>query len=367
MQLESLYLYNFKNYEEGYFQFGSKVTCMLGKNGVGKTNVLDAIYYLGFTKSALNAHDGQNVKHGESQFSIRGSFSQGDMKSEVACSYTQGTRKSLKVDGNEVNKFSDHIGNYPMVLVAPNDIELIWGGSELRRKFFDSLISQLDRKYLEQLIIYNGHLKQRNSVLKLFAVQGVDYDLLNSYDRKLIESGAYIHEKRKAFMKDFLPLLVLHYAFIADNPVETPDVRYRSDCTDRNLEVMYKDALKRDLILQRTTVGIHRDDFVFYLSDYELKREGSQGQQKSFLISLKLAEFQSIEKAKGLKPILLLDDIFDKLDDDRIHKLITLVVNDTFGQLLLTDARPDRSQGLLKEANIEAGVFHIDNGKLLEV
>lgn len=365
MHLEKLTLFDFKNYEEASFSFNHKVNCFLGKNGVGKTNILDAIYYLGFTKSSLNSIDSQNIRHGKTQFVIKGDFEIGDKKNEVTCAYTQGSRKVIRVGHEEAAKLSDHIGKFPLVLVAPNDIELIWGGGEQRRRFFDSLISQIDRTYLEHLIVYTNQLKQRNSMLRLFAERGVDNDLLDTYDQKLAASGTYINRKRTEFLNEFLPLLIHHYNFLSGGKDEIVNILYRSDCEGQDYRQMLKKSIKKDLILQRTTVGVHRDDFVFLLNDHELKRIGSQGQQKSFLIGLKLAEFQSIEKIKGVKPLLLLDDIFDKLDDDRIHKLVTLVVDGTFGQLFITDARPDRSQSLLKEAKVDAELFLIDNGKLV--
>ncbi|MEQ8362627.1 MAG: DNA replication and repair protein RecF [Cyclobacteriaceae bacterium] len=367
MHLKKLALYDFKNYEEAHFAFDNKVNCFLGKNGVGKTNILDAIYYLGFTKSALNGVDAQNVKHGKNQFIVKGHFNQGNQSAEVICAYAIGSKKFIREDGNDTKRLSDHIGRYPIVLVAPNDIELVWGGSELRRKFFDSLIAQLDKNYLEYLITYTNQLKQRNSLLRLSAERGIDHDLLDTYDQRIILSGNYIHRKRAEFISSFLPLFKSHYAFLSGDAEEVVDIQYRSDCTGQDFGTILKKSLRKDLIIQRTSVGIHRDDFVFTLGGFELKRIGSQGQQKSFLIGLKLAEFQSIENIKKVKPLLLLDDIFDKLDDERIHKLVTLVVDGTFGQLFITDARPDRSKALLKEANVEAELFYINGGKLVEV
>ncbi len=364
MRLKKLVLHDFKNYESAQFVFDSRVNCLLGKNGVGKTNILDAIFYLGFTKSALNGIDAQNVRHGQRQFVVRGAFEQQSLQSEVKVSFAIGSKKIVGVDGNNVKKLSDHIGNYPIVLVAPNDVEIIWGGSELRRKFFDSLISQLDKKYLEQLIIYTNLLKQRNSLLRLSGESGLDYDLLDTYDQKIVTSGIYIYQRRLAFIDSFLPVFKDHYRFISGGHDEVIDIQYKSDCSGQDFGTILKKAVKTDLAIQRTSVGVHRDDFVFILNGYELKRIGSQGQQKSFLIGLKLAEFQSIETVKKIKPLLLLDDIFDKLDDERIHKLVTLVVDGTFGQLFITDARPDRSQGLFKEANVEAELFQIEKGKL---
>jgi DNA replication and repair protein RecF len=252
-------------------------------------------------------------------------------------------------------------------LVAPNDVEIIWGGSELRRRFFDSLISQLDKTYLNQLIIYTSHLKQRNSLLRMAAERGLDQNLLEAYDQKIVYSGNYIHQKRGEFLDSFLPLFKSHYRFISGDHAEEIDIQYKSDCTGQDFGLQLKNAIKKDLVMQRTSLGVHRDDYVFLLNGHELKRIGSQGQQKSFLIGLKLAEFQSIETVKKIKPLLLLDDIFDKLDDERIQKLVTLVVDGAFGQLFITDARPDRSRGLFKEAKVEAELFLIEDGKLTEV
>jgi len=367
VHLTDLILFDFKNYSEAHFSFEGRVNCFLGKNGVGKTNILDAIHYLAFTKSSLLSSDAQNVRHGSSQFIVKGKFYNDDRITEVACSYAPGIKKSIIVDGKETSRLADHIGKYPIVLIAPNDIELIWGGGEMRRKFFDSLISQLNRNYLEQLMKYNHQLRQRNSLLRQADNGRVDRDLLDTYDHNLAETGKVIYQVRREFLNRLLPLFKKHYQFLSGSVDEEVDITYKSDCNDADLIDLLKESYRRDLALQRTCVGVHRDDFVFTLNGHELKRIGSQGQQKSFLIGLKLAEFQSIEIAKGLKPLLLLDDIFDKLDDDRIHKLVSLVVQGTFGQLFITDARPDRSQGLLKEANVQAELFQIEGGKLIEV
>ena len=367
MYLRKLSLFNFKNYEEGHYSFDNKVNCFLGKNGVGKTNILDAIYYLGFTKSFLSSSDSLHIRHGESNFVVRGQFEINNDLQEVACSYSNSSKKIIRVGEDEADKLSNHIGKFPMVLIAPNDIELIWGSGDLRRRFFDSLISQIDKTYLENLIAYNHQLRQRNSLLRLAGHSQIDFDLLYTYDQKLTEAGTYIHLKRAEFLNTYLPLFEKHYAFLCGESGEEVNVSYRSDCAGADLNELLKQNVNRDIALQRTSVGIHRDDFIFMLGDYELRKIGSQGQQKSFLIAMKLAEFQSIELAKRAKPLLLLDDIFDKLDDERIHKLVSLVVDDTFGQLFITDARPDRSQGLLKEAGVGAELFMIEKGNLTEV
>jgi DNA replication and repair protein RecF len=342
--------------------FEGQVHCLLGKNGTGKTNLLDAIYYLSFTKSSLLASDSQNIRTGQNVFSIKGVFAG---EREVLCSYQVGMKKIMKENGNEYGRLSEHIGKYPAVMIAPNDIELIWDGGEVRRRFIDSMISQVNREYLEKLIAYTGHLKMRNSLLKRFAEKGsVDYDLLESCDRQLIPCGDFIAKTRQEFLSKFLPYFQQHYTFLSGNNSEAVAISYRSGTDDETLTDALSKNLNRDIILQRTTMGIHRDDFIFTLDGFDLKRHGSQGQQKSFLIGLKLAEFDVLTAHKKFKPILLLDDIFDKLDDDRIARLIDLVGGGTFGQLFITDARPDRSQQLLLDGGIKAESFYVENGTL---
>jgi DNA replication and repair protein RecF len=363
VHLRKLNLFHFKNIEEARLEFQGDIICLLGKNGSGKTSLLDAIYYLSFTKSAINPSDAQNIQHGATQFINIGEFEMGDKQREVVCSFQQGQKKIIREDGQDCTKFSEHVGKYPAVLIAPQDIELIWDGSEMRRKFFDSLISQLDKIYLENLIVYTNHLKQRNSLLRTFLESGnIDRDLLASYDQKIIPSGNYIFSKRKQFTINFLPYFKKHYQFLVKGSQEEVHIQYRSDLEKSDFADLLDKNLPRDIILQRTSSGIHRDDFEFLINANELKKFGSQGQQKSFLIALKLTEFQCIAEAKQFKPILLLDDIFDKLDDQRIHQLMLLVSQGTFGQLFITDARQGRSQEILKEAKVSAQVFTVENG-----
>ncbi len=367
MFLQELRLFNFKNYAEANLRFENPVNCFLGKNGSGKTNLLDAMHYLSFTKSAINPSDSQNIKLGENQFIIKGAFKIQRKPKEVICSYQQGQKKMVKEDGQDYLKFSDHVGKYPLVLIAPQDIELIWDGSEVRRKFFDSLLSQIDHGYLEDLIVYTTYVKQRNSVLKLFAERGsVDHDLLAGYDQKIIPAAKRIFSKRSEFLKEFLPIFQLHYKNLADSNDEAMNIQYRSDLEGNDFEELLGKNLSRDVMLQRTTTGIHRDDFLFLLNNNEVKRFGSQGQQKSFLIGLKLAEFQCIAERKKFKPLLLLDDIFDKLDDNRIRKIMQFVAEGMFGQLFITDARPARCVELLKEIKLEAGLVNIENGTFVK-
>jgi DNA replication and repair protein RecF len=363
--LDHLRLYNFKNYEEVELRPDPKINCFLGKNGSGKTNLLDAIYYLAFTRSAINPTDSQNIRFQQNQFLIKGGFTREGKQNEVVCAYQQGLKKIVREDDQDYLKFSDHVGKYPVVLITPQDIELIWGGGEQRRKFFDTLLSQLDRFYLEHLITYSHQLKQRNSLLRRFSETGaVDTELLESYDHRICIAGNYIHQSRKNILNEFLSRFKRHYQFIAHESGESINIVYRSDLDQGDFGTQLKNHVHRDILLQRTTFGIHRDDFVFLLNSGELRKYGSQGQQKSFLISLKLSEFQTIAEKKGIKPILLLDDIFDKLDDNRIHHLMKLVAEGMFGQLFITDARSDRSSSILKEAGISARIFVVENGNL---
>jgi DNA replication and repair protein RecF len=363
--LKALRLYNFKNYREVDFIPDPKLNCFLGKNGSGKTNLLDAIHYLAFTKSAINPVDAQNIRSGERQFMIKGFFSVAGKEKEVMCSFQSGLKKVVKEDNQDYVKFSNHVGKYPVVLITPQDIELIWGGGELRRKFFDTLLSQIDADYLENLISYSHHLKQRNGALRRFAETGnTDYQLLESYDVIIAKTGTYIHSRRTELMKEFTPLFKLHYSLIAPESAELVDIQYRSELNKQPLLNLLKNSIHRDILLQRTSVGVHRDEFSFVMDGNELNKVGSQGQQKSFLISLKLCEFEVIAKEKDIKPILLLDDIFDKLDDVRIRHLMKLVAEGRFGQIFITDAREDRSMQILHESNLAAKVFFVENGNL---
>lgn len=362
MVLRKLRLFNYKNYEELSLEVGQPLYCIFGRNGSGKTNLLDAIHYLSFTKSSTTASDAFVVRQQENQFLVKGEFEVNGHVNEVACSVSNG-KKTVLVDNQPYQKFSEHIGRFPVVLVAPQDIELIWDGAEMRRKFFDSLISQLDRAYLDHLIVYNNQLKQRNSLLR-FDAHAIDRDLLASYDKRLVSSGAYIFGKRKQFVEEFLSPFKEHYHFLSDNAAEDVSILYESELLKTSLQELLKKNLEKDIVLQRTTAGVHRDDFFFSLGGLDLKRVGSQGQQKSFLIALKLTEFQIIAEAKKTKPILLLDDIFDKLDDQRIGKLMTLMAQHKFGQIFLSDARPARSREILKEANLSAVVLEVENGRV---
>ena len=362
MYLEKLQVINFKNYTEIKLDFSPKINVLVGKNGSGKTNLLDAIHYLSLTKSAFSA-DNFSIRQGADFFLIKGAFVKDKEVQELTCSIQAGSKKIFREGVNEYHKLSDHIGKYPVVLIAPDDTELVKEGSESRRKFFDSIISQLDRQYLESLMQYNHALRQRNGLLKIFAdTNSFDETALDSYDHALVPLGKDIHNKRKIFVREFLPTFRRFYNFIVDH--EQADLTYNSELN----EIDFKEGLiknrKRDQALQRTNFGTHRDDYLFTLGSGDLKRLGSQGQQKSFVIALKLAQFEILRQHKKFKPILLLDDIFDKLDDFRIAKLLDLIKKDELGQLFITDARPDRTADLLKQISVSATIFTVDKGMI---
>lgn len=362
MVLETLQLINFKNYAEAKVNFSPKINVLVGKNGSGKTNLLDAIYFLALTKSAISTADTYCIRHGEQYFFLRGIFRHENMHTDISAAYQSG-KKIFKEGANEYQKLSDHIGKYPVVLIAPDDTDLVKEGSELRRKFFDSIIAQLDHIYLETLIQYNQALRQRNSLLKMFAeTNRIDAVALDMYDEMLVRHGKIVFEKRLRFINDYAPLFQRYYRFIVDD--EDAEVLYNSELKTMSLEEGLRQSRSKDLFVQRTTFGIHRDDYHFTLGAGDLKRLGSQGQQKSFIIALKLAQFDIIKKQKGFKPLLLLDDIFDKLDDFRIRKLLSLIKNDELGQLFITDARPDRTAALLKEIDVPSSVYAAGDGNL---
>ena len=363
MHLESIRLANFKNYEHIQLEFSPQVNCFLGPNGSGKTNLLDAIYYLAITKSSEQSQDALCIRHEEAFFSIKGKVNFGEQVHSVLCALEQGKKKSIQVDGIPHKKASQHVGKIPVVLIAPNDTDVIRGASDERRKFFDAILSQTDPIYLQNVIQYNHALKQRNSLLKRFAEQNsFDADLLDPFTLKLIQLGQYIFEKRQQALEFFKPLLVGHYQNISDAG-ESVDIQYHSQFA-KDIELAFADALQKDLALKRTNVGVHKDDFDFFIEGRPLKKFGSQGQQKSFLISLKLANFDYLKEQKEIDPILLLDDIFDKLDDHRIAKLIEMVASDQFGQIFITDARPERSIGFFEELKIDSRFFSVNIGEV---
>lgn len=371
MHLEKLSLTNFKNYEDVRYAFGPQVNVIVGANGSGKTNLLDAIYFLALSKSAFQSQDALSILHDSDYFIIDGVFEEHDDRNvQVTISLQRGQRKVLMADKKPYERISDHIGRFPVVLIAPNDTDLVREHSEDRRHFFDGVLSQLDPDYLRNYLVYQQVLKQRNSLLKLFAERSqVDNDLLDTYDEPLLELGQKIHDRRKQFVEEYLPDFRSHYAYLSGER-ETVSIVYESEVSNPDFADEFRHFRRRDTVLQRTTMGIHKDDYSFLIlsarpgeaqsaEPMPLKKFGSQGQQKTFVIALKLAQFDHLETRKGVKPILLLDDIFDKLDDRRIRKLILQMDEGVFGQLFITDARPERTSELLRDVQADVRFFEI--------
>lgn len=359
MYLKKISLFNYKNFSEANFEFDTKINCFVGKNGIGKTNVLDAIYHLSYGKSYFNPLAVQNIKHGEEFFVIDAELEKENRAEQIVCSLKKGQKKILKRNGKVYDKFSDHIGFVPLVIISPSDRDLIIEGSETRRKFMDSVISQLDTLYLQQLIQYQKVISQRNALLKYFALNHVfDNDTLSIYNEQLNGFAQSIFEKRKAFIQEFTPIFNKHHQAITDSQ-ETVQLVYESHLFDNDLATLLVENINKDRALQYTSVGIHKDDLSFEIDSYPIKKFGSQGQQKSFLIALKLAQFEFLKKQSGVKPILLFDDIFDKLDESRVAKIVDMVNSDTFGQLFISDTHPERTETIVKSTLQSYKIFNL--------
>lgn len=364
MFLRQLTVSNFKNYENQKIAFDTQIVSLTGKNGMGKTNLLDAIYYLSFTRSAINSSDQQNIRYGESFFLTKGEIDRNGKVHKLQCSYEVNGGKKFLVDRKPLDKLSLHIGEFPIVMVSPNDTDLVREWSELRRKFFDGLLCQIDREYLNSLIRYNHYLKQRNALLKSGSRNQLpDPHLLDKYDLELVSSGKLLWSKRKEFLKTFTPVFLKRYHDLAGT--ESVSIKYICDYDRKDPELGLKECRKKDILMQRTTFGIHRDDFEFLLGENALKKCGSQGQQKSFVIALRIAQYEVIKESKGFKPILLLDDIFDKLDDVRIGQLTDMIGAGNFGQIFITDARPERTSTLVNQLDEKVQIFKVENGKVV--
>lgn len=364
MILERLSLINFKNYDEAQLEFCSKFNCLVGNNGMGKTNLLDAIHYISFCKSFFNPIDSQNIKHDLPFFAIQAWINKNGTPDEIFCGVKRGHKKQFKHNKKEYERLSEHIGIYPLVMISPSDIELIWDGSEVRRKFMDSIISQYDKSYLEKLIAYNHVLQQRNALLKQFhESRSFDSVSLEIWDDQLIIYGEEIIRNRHQFLHEFAPLFIKNYQFISGSNEEVSLV-YENSLKDKSYKTALLTSLDRDRAVHHTTTGPHRDDLDFRLMNNSLKKFASQGQQKSYLLALKLAQFELIKNKKSTKPLLLLDDIYDKLDETRFKKLIELVSGDEFGQVFITDTHPQRIQELFEKNNSEYIIYMVDNGMI---
>jgi DNA replication and repair protein RecF len=359
MYLSHISLINFKNYDQLELDFSQKINCFVGDNGTGKTNLLDAIYYLSLTKSYFNSLDYQNIRHGEHRFLIQAEFEREGLDEKIFCGVERNKRKIFKRNKKEYARLSEHVGLLPVVMISPADSSLITEGSDERRKFMNAVISQYDAEYLEGMLRYNRALGQRNVLLKNFH-RSVTFrpDQLEVWDEQLIRQGDFIYQQRVGFIRDLLPIFQQYYESVSEGR-ELVGLEYQSQLHERDLRTLLKDHAQKDRILQYTTAGIHKDDLEMSLSGYPIKRIGSQGQQKTFLVALKLAKFDFIRKVNGFQPILLLDDVFDKFDANRVKQIIRLVAEREFGQIFITDTNPVRIKNIMNELAIDYKLFHV--------
>lgn len=342
LTLNKIIITHFKNYDIRTFGFDQNVVGICGLNGKGKTNLLDAIYYCCFTRSYFSSTDMQNINFDKDGFRLEAFFRNAAEHLKITCINRGNNKKEFSLNDVPYEKFSKHIGLLPVVMIAPDDIELITGSSEERRRFIDTVLSQLDAGYLEQLIAYNKVLQQRNGLLKkMDEGNGNLMSVLEVLDQQLINPGKQIHQKRHVFLKELIPLVQRFYHLIADN-TETVELQYISQLNQQAFEALLEQSLQKDLLLQRTNTGIHKDDIGFELNDHAFKSSASQGQRKSLLFALKLAEFELLKKAKGFSPLLLLDDVFEKLDNRRMQQLLQWVCRENKGQVFITDTHKDR-------------------------
>lgn len=363
MRLNSLSILNYKNINEAELSFSPKINCFIGDNGMGKTNLLDAVYYLSFCKSHSNPIDSQNILHESEFFMLRGNYIVDDNEEDIYCGMKRKQKKQFKRNKKEYEKLSDHIGLLPLVLVSPDDSVLISEGSEERRKFVDGVISQNNKLYLQTLLQYNNALKQRNALLK--SELNTDETLFEIWEEQMYNYGTYIFEQRKIFIEEFIPLFRQIYRTISGGN-EQVSLTYRSQHENKDIRSAMSSTRERDKLLGYSTQGIHKDELEMLLDDYPIKRVGSQGQNKTYLISLKLAQFDFLKRAHNFPPILLLDDIFDKLDSKRVKEIIRLVSDDTFGQIFITDTNREHLDELLFQLHQSAKIFIVKDGKIMQ-
>ena len=360
MHLNSLSLINFKNITQLEITLSNRVNCFIGNNGQGKTNLLDAIYHLSYTKSFFNSIDSQNIMFDQSFYVIQGNVSNQEEEFSLYCALKKADKKVFRKNKKIYKKLADHIGLFPVVMITPYDINLVLEGSETRRRFLDALIAQFDKGYLQELLQYNKLLKQRNALLKS-QNKFIPNDLMEVYELQMEEKAYFLFQRRSDFVKDFLPMFNRFYKDISFGN-ENVSLIYNSVLVDCTMKDVFKNNREKDLILKYTSSGIHRDDLSFRIENNALKKFGSQGQQKTFLIALKLAMFEYIKQKKNITPILLLDDIFDKLDDNRVGYILNLIEENKLGQTFITDTSIDKIPKILNELNVNHHSFVIDKG-----
>ncbi len=365
MILKRISILNYKNLEQVELTFSPKLNCFLGQNGMGKTNLLDAVYFLSFCKSAGNPIDSQNIRHDADFFVIQGFYETADgTPEEVYCGMKRRQKKQFKRNKKEYTRLSDHIGFLPLVMVSPADTELIAGGSEGRRRFMDVVISQYDKEYLDALIRYNKALAQRNILLK--SEKPVEDELFAVWEEMMAKAGEVVYRKREAFVNEFIPIFQSFYSFISQDR-EQVGLSYRSHARDASLLGVLRESRERDRIMGFSLKGIHKDDLEMLLGDFPIKREGSQGQNKTYLVALKLAQFDFLHRAGNTVPLLLLDDIFDKLDASRVEQIVKLVAGDSFGQIFITDTNRDHLDKILHKVGGDYRMFRVDQGMVFEM
>lgn len=366
MHLKRLHLVNFKNYEEAEIDLHQGLNCFVGANGSGKTNLLDAVHYLSMCKSYLNPVDRQNIRFDQPFFSLQSDWEKDEQEVSINCAVKVGAKKVFRKNKKEYEKLAEHIGQYPAVMISPYDKDLISEGSELRRKWMDGIIAQSDRHYLSDIQRYAKVLQQRNALLKNMFDHGLfDRESIEVWNHQMIECGTRIYEKRKAFLEEFIPVFQDHYNKIG-RVEEEVHLEYRSQLNEVNFEDLLKQYERKDALSHYSNAGIHKDDLLFTIKGYPVKKFGSQGQQKSFIIALRLAQYEWLSKHLETKPVLLLDDIFDKLDQGRVERLMNLVSNDFFGQVLVTDTDEARIREIFSR-NFQGKVFEVNLGQVTEL
>lgn len=360
MLLKRISILNYKNIEQAELSFSSKLNCFFGLNGMGKSNLLDAIYFLSFCKSWNNPIDSQNIRHDQDFFVIQGFYESADgTPEEIYCGLKRKQKKQFKRNKKEYNRLADHIGFIPLVMVSPADADLISGGSEERRKFMDVVISQYDREYLEALMRYNKALAQRNSLLK--SEQPVEDDLFLIWEDIMAQAGEIVFRKREAFIQDFIPIFQSFYSLISQDR-EVVGLSYESHARRGPLADLLQESRSREKIIGHSLRGIHKDELNMLLGDFPIKREGSQGQNKTYLVALKLAQFDFLKRIRGTVPLLLLDDIFDKLDATRVEQIMKLVAGDRFGQIFITDTNREHLDRILQKVGSDYKMFGVEQG-----
>ena len=367
MYLKNLTLTNFKNYEQTDLEFSPRINCFVGNNGVGKTNILDAIHYLSLTKSFFNVIDSISIRHGEDFFIINGVFAGSGEENQIYCAFQKQKQKVMKKNGKEYQKLSDHIGRFPVVMISPADSALISEGSEERRRFLNKIISQYDSVYLDSALKYNKALQQRNRLLKEFNESGkFDNDTLLIWNAQLVRYGEYVYKERKNLVNELIPVFQEYYSMISSEK-ETVRLSYRSHLSEGDFAEALLNSVSKDRFLEYTTVGVHKDDLLLEMDGFPAKSLGSQGQQKSYLVALKLAKFDYIQRKSGISPVLLLDDIFDKFDAERVEQIIRLVSSSRFGQIFITDTHRSRLNEILSSHGTDYRLFMISNNSVEEV